>query len=117
MILANGSNATTLVLDGHTTDADAASVQFDGPDGQPVTAPVATGGFFIVGTTVPGSICDLGAWTPRFTVLDSSGHELSATSVTILPGARKITFRGRGRGCAVAYGPFGTSAGQFRLGR
>jgi hypothetical protein len=116
--MANAPNATTLVLDGHTTDAGAASVQFDGPNGEPVTAPVAAGGFFIVGTTVSGSICDWAAWTPRFTVLDGNGHQLSATSVTILPGARKFAVRGRGLACAaVAHGPFGTSVGQLPPGR
>lgn len=112
------NNATTLVIDGHTTDKGAASVQFDTPDGKTVTAPVGAGGFFIVGMTVPGSMCDWGAWTPGFTVLDGNGQQLSTTTVTVFPGARKVSIPGRGYACvAVAHGPFGRSPGQLPLGR
>ena len=112
------NNASTLVIDGHTTDPGAASVQFDAPNGETVTAPVGASGFFIVGTTVRGFVCDSRAWTPRFTVRDGNGRQLSATSVTIFPGARKITIPGRGHACvAVEHGPFGSSPGQLPLGR
>jgi hypothetical protein len=115
---ATANNASTLVIDGHTTDAGAASVRFDAPNGETVTAPVGASGFFIVGTTVRGSVCDWGAWTPRFTVLDGNGKQLGATSVTIFPGARKTTIPGRGHACvALTHGPFGRSAGQLPLSR
>ena len=88
------------------------------PDGKTVTAPVGAGGFFIVGMTVPGSMCDWGAWTPGFTVLDGNGQQLSTTTVTVFPGARKVSIPGRGYACvAVAHGPFGRSPGQLPLGR
>jgi hypothetical protein len=111
------NSASTLVVDGHTSDRGAASVQFDAPNGATVTAPVGAGGFFVVGTTVPGSICDWGTWAPRFAVLDNSGRELSATSVTILPGPRRYTIPGRGQACVATVKPaFGASTGQLPLG-
>jgi hypothetical protein len=103
------NDATILVIEGHTTDKGAASVRFEAPDGTTVTAPVGSGGFFIVGTPpVHGSLCDWGTWAPRFTVLDSSGNQLGATTVTIFPGARKITIPGGGHICAaMSKGPYG----------
>lgn len=113
------NNASTLVVIGHTTEKDAAAVQFDAPNGQAVTARVSPSGFFIVGTNpVPGSMCDWGTWTPRFNVLDSSGNQLSSASVTIFPGMRKISVSGRGYACvAQGKGPFGPTTGQSPLGR
>lgn len=112
----SSNDATTLVLDGHTTDAGAASVEFDAPNGSVVTAPISASGFFIADTTVLGSVCDWAAWAPRFTVLDASGNQLSATSVLLFPGARKVTFPGRS-GCAAPFsGPFGASPGQLPIG-
>jgi hypothetical protein len=91
------NDATTLVIDGHTTDKGAASVEFDAPDGTAVTAPVGSGGFFIVGTApVHGSICDWGNWAPRFTVVDNSGNPLSATRITIFSGGRGCAELGKG---------------------
>jgi hypothetical protein len=114
MDLAN--NGSTVVVDGHTTAAGAASVQFESPNGETITAPINASGFFIAGMSVPGSMCDWGAWTPSFTVLDSSGQQLSAASVSILPGASKVT-SDRGPVCVVqANGPFGSSPGQLNPG-
>jgi hypothetical protein len=116
--MAGAPNATTLVLDGHTTDKGAATVQFDAPDGQSVNAPIGPSGFFIVDATVRGSLCDWGAWAPAFTVLGSDGQTLSKTRVTILPGPRKVNTAKRGEACiAMANGPFGASPGQLPPGR
>lgn len=116
-ISAEQNGASRLVVVGHTTNKGAVTVQFDAPDGEAVTAPVGSSGFFIVGTDpIPGSICDRGTWTPRFALLDSSGNRLGSTSVTILPGARKYTL-GRGQVCvAVGKGPYGSSVGELPLG-
>jgi hypothetical protein len=98
---AETNDATTVVVYGHTSDGEASSVQFDGPNGAPVTATVGKGGFFIAGTTGPGMMCGRGAWAPTFHVLDATGHELSATTLTLRPAANWVTV-GSGRVCIVS---------------
>jgi hypothetical protein len=111
-----GNNGSTVVVDGHSTAEGAASVQFESPNGETVNAPVNASGFFIAGMTVPGSMCDWGAWTPTFTVLDSNGQQLSTESISLLPGASKVT-SDRGPVCVVqANGPIGSSVGQLNPG-
>jgi hypothetical protein len=102
---AETNGATTVVVYGHTSDAGASSVQFDGPNGAPVTASVGKGGYFIAGTTGPGMMCGRGAWAPTFQVLDATGHQLSATTLTLMPATNWVTV-GSGRVCiASAAGP------------
>ena len=101
-------NASTVVVYGHTSDAGASSVQFDGPSGAPVTAAVGKGGFFIVGTTVTGGGigCGNGGWDPTFHVLDATGQQLSAWTVTLVTDTKWVTVGGRGKVCeAVTAGP------------
>lgn len=118
--MATTSNGTTLVIYGRTTSTGAASVQFDSPDGNTVTAPVSPSGFFIADLTVPGNTCDWAPWTPwtpSFNVLDGNGHQLSATSVNILPPLRQYTLSGRGTVCvAEAQGAINPGAGQLNPG-
>jgi hypothetical protein len=114
---AAGNDPTTLVLYGHTTDKAAVTVRFDAPNGRSISAPVGAGGFFIVGTTIPGSYCDWGAWTPQFDVLNRDGQRLSTTSVTLIPHPRRVTIPGRGQACiATEIGPYGASSGQLPIG-
>ncbi|HEY5694166.1 MAG TPA: hypothetical protein VIR14_06625 [Gaiellaceae bacterium] len=101
-------HATTVALYGHTTEASAASVQFDTPSGDTLSAPVSASGFFIIGTTLPGSLCDWSNWTSRFTVLDGGGQQLSSASVVLFPGATKTSLPGGGQVCTASTG---TSAG------
>lgn len=113
-VSAEANGGSTVVVIGHTTDKDAASVQFETPNGAVVTAPVGSSGFFIRGTTLSGSFCDWGRWAPRFTVLDSSGNPLSSTTVTVFPGQRKITFSDGAYVCvAKSNGPYGSSKGRL----
>jgi hypothetical protein len=97
---------TTVVTYGHTNDSTAASVQFEGPTGEPVTASVSKSGFFIVPTTVSGTMCDWGKWAPTFNVLDATGHQLSSATLTLKPATKWMTIGSRGRVCiATAAGP------------
>jgi hypothetical protein len=102
---AETNDATTLVVFGHTSDMGASSVQFDGQNGAPVTASVGKSGYFIVGTTVPGMMCGRDAWAPTFHVLDTTGHQLSATTLALMSATKWVAV-GSGRVCiATAAGP------------
>jgi len=68
---------TRFVLDGRTTDPNAASVRFSTPDGQSITVPVGTSGFFIAGAEVEDPCAP---WTPTFHFLDAGGNSLGETS-------------------------------------
>jgi len=100
-------NATTLVVYGHTSNAGASSVQFDGPNGAPVTATVGKGGYFIIGTTVTGGMgCGSGTWAPTFHVLDATSQQLSAWTVTLVTDTKWVTLSGGAKVCeAVTAGP------------
>ena len=100
-------NARTVAVYGHTSDAGASSVQFDGPNGAPVTATVGKGGFFIVGTTVTGGMgCGSGAWAPTFHVLDATGQQLTAWTVRLMTDTKWVTLSGGAKICeAVTAGP------------
>jgi len=100
-------NASTVVVYGHTSDAGASSVQFDGPNGSPVTATVGKGGFFIIGTNVTGGIgCGSGGWAPTFRVLDATGQQLSAWTVTLVTNTKWVAVGGGAKVCeAVTAGP------------
>jgi hypothetical protein len=100
-------NASTAVVYGHTTDAGASSVQFDGPNGAPVTATVGKGGFFIVGTTVTGGMgCGSGTWAPTFHVLNATGRQMSAWTVTLVTHTKLVSQPWGGKICeAVTAGP------------
>lgn len=81
------NGTTTLVVDGRTTDAHAASLQFDDPTGNTLNVPVGSGGFFIVGMTTHASWCQIARWTPLVTILDSSGKQLGSTTARTVAGA------------------------------
>jgi hypothetical protein len=64
------------IIDGRTTEPNAVSVRFSAPDGQTVTAPIGTSGFFITHAEVDQCT----PWTPKFVFLDGSGNALGETS-------------------------------------
>jgi hypothetical protein len=76
-------STTTLVIDGRTTKAKAASVRFATPYQETVSTPVGSSGFFIVGVTTKASWCQIGRWNPRVAILDRNGHELATETATI----------------------------------
>jgi hypothetical protein len=80
---AAGSNEQTFVVAGRTTDANAKTMRFADPTGQPIVASVGTSGFFIVSVPVNGSPCAGGEWSPVFRTLDDSGEELTRATVTL----------------------------------
>lgn len=82
----NERQGTTLVLDGRTRDARAASVHFTAPNQKPVSARVGSSGFFIVGFSTRASWCQITHWRSRFTVLDAHGHKLSTTTRRVIEG-------------------------------
>jgi hypothetical protein len=74
---------TTLVIDGRTTTAEAASIRFTTPDQETVNVKVGTSGFFIDGFTTRASWCQIGRWNPRIAILDSTGNEITTTTAEI----------------------------------
>jgi hypothetical protein len=74
---------TTLIFDGRTTEAKAASLRFTTPDQTTLNVPVGTSGFFIVGMKTHASWCQVTHWNPRITILDRNGNELTTTTAPI----------------------------------
>lgn len=77
----NGGN--TLVIDGRTRQANAATLRFTTPDKHTLNVPVGSSGFFIVGTITHASWCQIANWNPQVAILDGNGHQLTTAKARI----------------------------------
>lgn len=82
-IASHPGGGNTLVIDGRTREAKAATLRFTTPDKHTLSVPVGSSGFFIVGTTTQASWCQIAKWNPRVVILDSNGHQLTTAKATI----------------------------------
>ncbi|MDQ3866918.1 MAG: hypothetical protein M3304_08840, partial [Actinomycetota bacterium] len=84
---------TTLVLAGRAADPQARTIQLTTPDGDELSRPVGTSGFFVVSLkTVP---CADGDWTGPLRILDSDGQTIIDARGTIAAaGKGTCAFRG-----------------------
>jgi hypothetical protein len=83
---ANGQagGRTTLVVVGRIDDPAARTIRFTGPDGQVISRPVGSSGFFIAGVSVPAQPCASGNWTSTFTAFDTNGKELAQVTIPLI---------------------------------
>jgi hypothetical protein len=82
--IANHPNGgSTLVIDGRTREAKAATLRFTTPDKHTLTVPVGSSGFFIIGTATHASWCQIAKWNPQVAILDRNGHQLATAKATI----------------------------------
>lgn len=82
--VASGTNGgMRLVIDGRTREVNAASIRFATPDGNTLTVPVGSSGFFIVGITTQASWCQLTRWNPQVAILDRNGRQLATETANI----------------------------------
>lgn len=72
-----------LVVAGRVVDPEARSVQFTLPDGNSVTQPLGSSGFFVASVTVP-ALCANGGWSSKFTALDADGNAVAGTRTLTL---------------------------------
>ncbi|MGH3428019.1 MAG: hypothetical protein ACRDQZ_10710 [Mycobacteriales bacterium] len=77
------NGGSTLVIDGRTREAKAASLRFTTPDKRTLNVPVGSSGFFIVGATTQASWCQIAKWNPQVAILDSNGHKLTTARARI----------------------------------
>lgn len=73
----------TVIVTGRIADPQARSVRFTGSEGQTVTRPVGTSGFFMGALTTAGP-CARGDWRSTFTALDGDGNAVAQTSQILL---------------------------------
>lgn len=73
--------ANVEVLAGRVSVDHAASISLPLPDGSTRTAPLGTSGFFL--TTIEGTPCQSGNWSPQIEALSSDGTRVAASTITL----------------------------------
>lgn len=94
----------TFVVGGRIADSSARSVQFTGLDGNTVTQPLGSSGFFLA-TVTTSRPCANGDWSSTFTALDADGNFVARTGTISLMKLREkdSALRGPVRDCLVSF--------------
>lgn len=93
-----------LVVAGRIVDPAARSVQFTLPDGDTLTRPLGSSGFFVASVTVP-ALCANDGWRTTFTALDADGDAVARTATLSLMTAmeKNSPLRGPVHSCLLSW--------------
>jgi hypothetical protein len=73
----------TLVIAGRTDEREARTIAFVDPNGETMTRPIGSSGFFVASVHMAEAPCAGGDWKPTFVAAGKDGQELARATITL----------------------------------